>query len=195
MKKSKISPNEFSIVLDFITQIFSQQPFLPGAIEGKKRTKIFMSIALNFLKKLNSFRLFSLKNNHEEFIGAAITADFSDHGSRLRQLVFALYILFRLGFRTLQALLKAGKARPSFKDKILELHVLAVHPELQGKGIGSSLLKMINDYMMKEGYKGLVFFVECNSAAYSFYRKAGCIDLNYFTVSDMKFFWMKKEIS
>ena len=59
-----------------------------------------------------------------------------------------------------------------------EFWVIAVLPEYEGRGIGSKLLRLAEDWLGTMGWKELWLWTSLDTSlrAYSFYRKAGWID-------------------
>ena len=71
--------------------------------------------------------------------------------------------------------------------KIVYVEVFAVLPELQKKGIGTALMKQLEESVQKKGYMEVSLRTACYLDAYEIYKKMGFKDMR----SDKRFMTLK----
>lgn len=80
-----------------------------------------------------------------------------------------------------------GTLTSTKEGDVQKVTALAVHPKMQGKGIGTALLNWTRDFALRHGEKYVMLDVEIdNVQALSVYEKAGfqkCLQVDYFVYS------------
>ncbi len=74
--------------------------------------------------------------------------------------------------------ISAGMTRHWWEGTNYNIEELCVSPKLQGKGIGSKFMKLIEDEIRAKGYHGIFLQTDLDKPSYKFYKKNGFGDLD-----------------
>ncbi len=74
--------------------------------------------------------------------------------------------------------MSVGMIRHWWEGTNYNIEELCVSPELQGKGIGSRFMKMIEDDIIKRGLCGIFLQTDSDKPSYRFYKKNGFGELD-----------------
>jgi ribosomal protein S18 acetylase RimI-like enzyme len=176
-----------------LAQAFAQHPMIPALGGGAEDADALMKALVDFHWGKKSLLLCGIKMDEGLACGSVCTDSREDP---------SLWALARLAWGVTRAvgrgaigpLLDVERRKPLYRERYLELVILATAPAHQRQGLGRRLLHFLYRQALREGYAGILLVVDQHTPAFDLYRSEGFGVDREFDVAQQRLCWMRRAV-
>jgi ribosomal protein S18 acetylase RimI-like enzyme len=176
-----------------LAQAFAHHPVIPALGGRAGDASALMRALVDFHWSMKSLLVCGIRMD-EGLVCGLLGADSREVPSLWPLARLAWGVTRAVGRRAIGPLLDVERYKPLHQESYFELVLLATVPSRQRQGLGRRLLHFLCDQAKREGYDGIMLFVDQDTPAFGLYRSEGFEVDREFGMALQRLCWMRRTI-